>query len=129
VNKLSYDNGISSTPLLGITISEQLKQTVNKYPDNEALVVPYQNYRATYKEFWQQVEEVAKGILSFGVKKGDRVGIWSPNRYEWVLVQFATSRIGVIMVNVNPAYKAAELKYALKQSEISLLIMLSLIHI
>ncbi|MCU4163285.1 AMP-binding protein [Carboxylicivirga caseinilyticus] len=123
MNKLSYDNGISSTPLLGITISEQLKQTVDKYPDNEALVVPYQNYRASYKEFWEQVEEVAKGILSYGVKKGDRVGIWSPNRYEWVLVQFATCRIGVIMVNVNPAYKAAELKYALKQSEISLLIM------
>nr|WP_321450341.1 AMP-binding protein [uncultured Carboxylicivirga sp.] len=123
MNKLSYDNGISTTPLLGITIGEQLKQTVEKYPDNEALVVPYQNYRATYQEFWEQVEEVAKGILSYGVKKGDRVGIWSPNRYEWILVQFATCRIGVIMVNVNPAYKAAELKYALKQSEISLLIM------
>nr|WP_280516785.1 AMP-binding protein [Carboxylicivirga mesophila] len=108
---------------MGITISEQLKQTVDKYPDSEALVVPYQNYRATYREFWQQVEEVAKGILAYGVKKGDRVGIWSPNRYEWVLVQFATARIGVILVNVNPAYKASELKYALKQSEISLLIM------
>ncbi|MCU4155792.1 AMP-binding protein [Carboxylicivirga sp. A043] len=122
-NLLSYDHGTSDTPLLGITISEQLKQTADKYPDNEALVVPYQNYRATYKEFWQQVEEVAKGILSYGVKKGDRVGIWSPNRFEWVLVQFATARLGVILVNVNPAYKAAELKYALRQSEISLLIM------
>ncbi|WP_342344015.1 AMP-binding protein [Carboxylicivirga mesophila] len=122
-NLLSYDNGTSDVPLLGITISEQLKQTVDKYPDSEALVVPYQNYRATYREFWQQVEEVAKGILAYGVKKGDRVGIWSPNRYEWVLVQFATARIGVILVNVNPAYKASELKYALKQSEISLLIM------
>ncbi len=122
-NLLSYDNGTSDVPLLGITISQQLKQTVDNYPDSEALVVPYQNYRATYKEFWQQVEEVAKGLLAYGVKKGDRVGIWSPNRYEWVLVQFATARIGVILVNVNPAYKASELKYALKQSEISLLIM------
>ena len=122
-NLLSYDHGTSSTPLLGITISEQLKQTAEKYPESDALVVPYQNYRATYKEFWQQVEKVARGILSYGVKKGDRVGIWSPNRYEWVLVQFATARLGVILVNVNPAYKAAELKYALKQSEISLLIM------
>ncbi|MCT4586224.1 MAG: AMP-binding protein [Carboxylicivirga sp.] len=124
MNKLiSYDNGTSCTPLLGITISEQLKQTVDKYSESDALVVPYQNYRATYKEFWQQVGEVAKGILSYGVKKGDRVGIWSPNRFEWVLVQFATARLGVILVNVNPAYKAAELKYALRQSEISLLIM------
>ncbi|MBR8537827.1 AMP-binding protein [Carboxylicivirga sediminis] len=122
-NLLSYDNGTSDVPLLGITISEQLKQTVDKYPDSEALVVPYQNYRASYREFWQQVEEVAKGILAYGVNKGDRVGIWSPNRFEWVLVQFATARIGVILVNVNPAYKASELKYALKQSEISLLIM------
>lgn len=120
---LSYESGASTKPLLGITISEQLKLTVNKYPDSEALVVPYQKYRATYKEFWQQVELVAKGILSYNVKKGDRVGIWSPNRYEWVLVQFATARLGVILVNVNPAYKAAELKHALKQSEISLLIM------
>lgn len=123
MKKLSYDNGISTIPLLGNTISEQVRLTVEKYPNNEALVVPYQNYRATYSEFWQDVEQVAKGILSYGVKKGDRVGIWSPNRYEWVLVQFATARIGVIMVNVNPAYKAAELKYALKQSEIGLLIM------
>ncbi|WP_289047860.1 AMP-binding protein [Carboxylicivirga marina] len=122
-NHLSYDHGTSDTPLLGITISEQLKQTVDKFPNSDALVVPYQNYKATYKEFWEQVEEVAKGILSYGVKKGDRVGIWSPNRYEWVLVQFATARIGVILVNVNPAYKSAELKYALKQSETSLLIM------
>jgi fatty-acyl-CoA synthase len=123
VNKFSYDNGISDIPLLGVTIGEKLKETVEKYPDKEALCVPYQNYRATYKEFWKQIEEVAKGILSYGVKKGDRVGIWSANRYEWVLVQFATARIGVIMVNVNPAYKSAELKYALKQSELSVLIM------
>lgn len=123
VIQLSYDNGLSDTPLLGVTITEKLRETVEKYPENEALVVPYQNYRATYQEFWEQVEQVAKGLLSQGVKKGDRVGIWSPNRYEWVIVQFATARIGAILVNVNPAYKAAELKYALKQSEISLLIM------
>ncbi|MBI9060880.1 MAG: AMP-binding protein [Marinilabiliaceae bacterium] len=121
--KLSYDNGVSECPLLGVTISEKLKETVAKYPDNEALVVPYQNYRATYQEFWNEVEQVAKGILSYGIKKGDRVGIWSANRYEWVIVQFATARLGVVLVNVNPAYKASELKYALKQSEISLLIM------
>lgn len=120
---LSYDNGISDIPLLGMTIDQALKSTVEKYPDAEALTVPYQGYRRTYKEFDADVQKVAKGILSYGIEKGDRVGIWSPNRYEWVLVQFATARIGAIMVNINPAYKSAELKYALKQSEVRLLIM------
>lgn len=119
----SYEHGVSKTPLIGKTISKSLKETVDKFPDQEALVVPYQNYRATYKEFWGHIEAVSKGLLVYGVKKGDRVGIWAPNRYEWVLIQYATARIGAIMVNINPAYKAAELKYALKQSEVSLLIM------
>ncbi|WP_200871382.1 AMP-binding protein [Saccharicrinis fermentans] len=123
MTKLSYESGASDKPLLGVTISEKLKETVEKYPDSEALCVPYQNYRVTYKEFWKDVEEVAKGILSYGLKRGDRVGIWSANRFEWVLVQFATSRIGAVMVNINPAYKASELKYALRQSEVRLLIM------
>ncbi|MGQ1787794.1 MULTISPECIES: AMP-binding protein [unclassified Saccharicrinis] len=123
MTKLSYESGASDKPLLGVTIAEKLKETVERFPECEALSVPYQNYRATYKEFWQDVEEVAKGILSYGVKKGDRVGIWSANRFEWVLVQFATARIGAVMVNINPAYKASELKYALKQSGVSLLIM------
>ncbi|MFV0346290.1 MAG: AMP-binding protein [Bacteroidales bacterium] len=119
----SYEQGLSDIPLLGETISENLKRTVERFPDREALVVPYQNYRATYSEFWKQITQVSKGLLAYGVKKGDRVGIWSPNRFEWVLIQYATARIGAIMVNVNPAYKAQELKFALKQSEISLLIM------
>ncbi|WP_047247483.1 AMP-binding protein [Maribacter thermophilus] len=119
----SYEQGLSNTPLLGETIAENLKRTVDKYPNREALVVPYQNYRATYSDFWRQVGQAAKGLLAFGIKKGDRVGIWSPNRFEWVIIQYATARIGAIMVNVNPAYKAQELSFALKQSEISLLIM------
>lgn len=123
MNKLSYEHGSSEMPLLGETITERLRRTVEQFPDREALVVPYQNYRATYQEFWNQIEEIAKGLLAFGVKKGDRIGIWSPNRHEWVIVQFATARIGAILVNVNPAYKASELKFALRQSEISLLIM------
>ena len=119
----SYDHGISDTPLLGQTISEALKETVYRYPDSPALIVPYQNYRASYSEFWNDVNEIAKGLLAHGIKKGARVGIWSPNRFEWVLVQFATARIGAILVNVNPAYRASELKYVLKQSEMSILIM------
>ncbi|MDM8158417.1 AMP-binding protein [Labilibaculum sp. K2S] len=123
MNKLSYEHGSSNLPLLGETIIERLRKTVELFGDRDALIVPYQNYKATYLEFWQQIEEVAKGLLAFGVEKGDRVGIWSPNRHEWVIVQFATARIGAILVNVNPAYKSAELKFALRQSEISLLIM------
>lgn len=122
-HKISYDHGISDIPLMGMTIIESLRQTVNKYPYAEALFVPYQNYRVTYKEFWEEIQRVSKGILSYGIKKGDRVGIWSPNRFEWVLVQFATAQIGAIMVNINPAYKSAELQYALKQSEVRMLIM------
>ena len=114
MNKLSYESGISDVPLLGCTVSEKLKDTVERFPDHEALVVPYQNYRVTYREFWNQVEEVAKGLLAYGVKKGDRVGIWSPNRFEWVLVQFATTRVGAIMVNINPAYKAAGIAICIK---------------
>ena len=123
MNRKSYDQGLSSTPLLGQTITQNLKQTVDKFPDREALVVPYQDYRATYSQFWQQVTAVAKGLVAYGVKKGDRVGIWSPNRFEWVIIQYATARIGAIMVNVNPAYRAQELKFVLKQSEVMLLVM------
>jgi len=123
MNKLSYEHGSSNLPLLGETITEQLRKTVELHGKKDALIVPYQGYKVNYSEFWIQIEEVAKGLLAYGVNKGDRVGIWSPNRYEWVITQFATARIGAILVNVNPAYKAAELKFALRQSEISLLIM------
>ncbi len=123
MSKFSYAHGASNTPLLGETIGQSLKNTVERYPNAEALVVPYQNYRATYSQFWMQTTEVAKSLLAKGVKKGDRVGIWSANRYEWVVIQYATARMGAILVNVNPAYRPVELKYALKQSGVSLLIM------
>jgi len=113
---------MGTKPLLGETIGENLRRIVQTYPDNEALVVVHQNYRATYKEFWDQTTQVAKAILAAGVVKGDRVGIWAPNRYEWVLVQYATARIGTIMVNINPANKLADLEYVLNQSKINLLI-------
>jgi len=119
----SYEQGLSDIPLLGETITENLRRTVERFPDREALVVPHQNYRATYLEFWNDIEQVSKGLLAYGIKKGDRVGIWSPNRFEWVLIQFATARIGAIMVNINPGYKAQELNFALKQSGVSLLVM------
>jgi fatty-acyl-CoA synthase len=122
MQRLSYSHGTSDIPLLGETIGENLRKTVEKYGDSEALVVASQDYRATYLELWTQVEEIAKSLLAYGVQKGDRVGIWSPNRYEWVLVQFAAARTGAILVNLNPAYKGPALKFALEQSKIKLLI-------
>lgn len=120
---LSYAHGTSPIPLLGETIGENLRRTVERVGDHEALVVRHQGYRATYREFWEQTGLAARGLLARGVRKGDRVGIWSPNRYEWVVIQYATARIGTILVNINPAYKTAELEYALNQSGTSFLIL------
>ncbi len=119
----SYAHGTSPIPLLGETIGENLRRTVERDGDHEALVVRHQGYRATYREFWEQTGLAARGLLARGVRKGDRVGIWSPNRYEWVVIQYATARIGAILVNINPAYKTAELEYALNQSGTSFLIL------
>lgn len=120
--KLSYASGISDIPLKGETIGQNLREIAAQFPEREALVSTYQNYRATYGEFLSQVEEVAKALMAHGIQRGDRVGIWSPNRYEWVLVQYATALMGAIMVNINPGYKLAGLRYALEQSRINLLI-------
>lgn len=115
---LSYVYGASDVPLLGQTIGGNLKSTVEKYPHQEALVCIHQGYRATYQEFYNQTTAVAKALLFLGAKAGDRIGIWSSNRYEWVLLQYATARIGTILVNINPAYRTHELTYVLNQSEI-----------
>jgi fatty-acyl-CoA synthase len=120
---LSYVHGASGVPLLGETIGENLRRTVQRVPDAEALVVRHQNYRASYAELWSQTGVAARGLLALGVHKGDRVGIWSPNRAEWVVLQYAIARIGAILVNINPAYKTAELSYALQQSGTSLLVL------
>jgi fatty-acyl-CoA synthase len=118
----SYVHGTSSTPLLGETIGANLHRTVERYGDREALVVRSQGYRATYRQLWDETTVLARALLASGVRKGDRVGIWSPNRFEWVITQFASARIGAILVNINPAYKTSELQYALTQSGVSLLI-------
>ena len=120
---LSYASGPSSRPLLGETIGENLRRTVELHGDAEALVVPHQQYRATYRQLWEQVSLAARGLIARGVNRGDRVGIWSPNRFEWVVVQYATARIGAILVNINPAYRTSELEYALHQSGVSFLIL------
>lgn len=117
----SYVHGASSAHLLGETIGENLKHTVERFADHEALVCPFQDYRATYQELWDLTGLAARGLMAHGVKKGDRVGIWAPNRYEWTVLQYATARIGAILVNLNPAYRTAELEYALRQSSVSFL--------
>jgi fatty-acyl-CoA synthase len=120
---LSYVHGASDVPLLGEPIFKNLRRTASRFGDREALVVPYQGYRATYSQLVEQCEEIARGLLARGVKKGDRVGIWSPNRYEWVVTQYASAVMGAILVNINPAYRTTELEYALNQSGISFLIL------
>lgn len=117
--KLSYTCGNSNIPLLGETIGENLKKTVDQFPQREALVSSHQNYRATYEEFYKQTTQVAKALVGLGLSAGDRVGVWSANRYEWTLLQYATARIGVILVNINPAYRTSELIFVINQSEIS----------
>ena len=120
---LSYAHSASSTPLLGETIGENLRRTVERFGDREALVVCSQNYRATYRQLWDATTQLARALMALGINAGDRVALWSPNRYEWVVIQYATARVGAVLVNVNPAYKTAELEYVLKQSGARLLLL------
>ena len=119
----SYAHGPGSIPLLGETIGDNLRRTVERHGDREALVVRHQGYRATYRELWAEVDRAARAFLAHGVGKGDRVGIWAPNRYEWTITQFATARIGAILVTINPAYRTDELSYALNKAGVSVLVM------
>ncbi|MFJ2303938.1 AMP-binding protein [Streptomyces sp. NPDC087787] len=122
VSEPSYAHGTSGTPLLSDTIGANLDRAVAAFADREALVDVPSGRRWTYAEFGAAVDEVARGLLAKGVARGDRVGIWAVNCPEWVLVQYATARIGVIMVNINPAYRAHEVEYVLRQAGISLLV-------
>ena len=109
----SYVHGAHDTPLIGATIGDYLTTIAARFGTNEALVVPHQGVRWTYTEFDARVTRLAAGLVRLGLVPGDRVGIWSPNCAEWVLTQFATARAGLIMVNINPAYRRTELEYAL----------------
>lgn len=115
-HQISYTCGTSSEPLLGLTIGDAFDQIVEKYPNNEAIVSVHQNIRYTYLQLQEKVDQCAKAFMAIGIKKGDRVGIWSPNCAEWLITQISTSKIGVILVNINPAYRLQELEYALHQS-------------
>ncbi|MCH8612061.1 AMP-binding protein [Arsenicicoccus dermatophilus] len=113
---LSYDNGASDSPLLDGTIGANLERTVQQHGDRLAMVEVWTGRRWTYRELDAAVDEVAKGLIAKGLQPGDRLGIWAPNRAEWTLVQYATAKAGIVLVNINPAYRAHELEYVVKQS-------------
>jgi fatty-acyl-CoA synthase len=123
LNGLSYVKGDTTSPLLRKTIPKLLDETVQKNPSGSAFVFSEQGIRWSWLEFKRQVDDLAAGLLAIGLKAGDRVGIWSPNRSEWVVTQFATAQIGIVLVNINPAYRVAELEYALNKVRIKALML------
>ena len=98
----SYTSSTAEKPLLGMTIGDKFDQIAAQYPDNDALIALHQNIHWSYRELQQEVNRCARALLAIGVQKGDRVGIWAPNCSEWTLTQFATAKIGAILVNINP---------------------------
>lgn len=119
----SHVHGACATPLLRETIGEALEKTTSQFGEFEALVVPYQDLRYTYADLLELSYRLAHGLLQMGLKKGDRVGIWSTNNAEWIITQYATALIGLVLVNVNPAYRPNELKYALNKVQMKCLIL------
>lgn len=112
----SYSRGSQDHALLAMTIGQRFDQTVAQYPDGEALVVRHQQLRYSWRQLADAVDEQARALLALGLQTGDRLGIWAPNCAQWCITQFATAKIGVILVNINPAYRSSELEYVLKQS-------------
>ena len=112
---LSYVRGSTDVPLSESTVGQFLVDTARRFPERQAVVFREQEIRWNWREFQQEVDVLASGLLELGIGKGDRVGIWSPNRVEWLMTQFATARIGAVLVNINPAYRLAELEYALNK--------------
>jgi fatty-acyl-CoA synthase len=121
-SQLSYSHGASAQPLLGETIGDNLHRMAARYPASEAIVDVPTGRRWTYEQLDTDTDSLASGLLTFGIAKGDRVGIWAPNCAEWVLLQYATAKAGAILVNINPAYRSYELGYVLQQSGIRLLV-------
>ncbi len=124
MTRLSYFHRGGETPLDGRTISVFLEDVVQRYPDNEALISCWQNRRLTYSELRTEVLRLSRGLLALGVGKGDRVGIWATDNIEWVKLQLATAVIGAVLVNINPAYRIAELEHALTAAEVQTLFLM-----
>ncbi|MCP4996932.1 MAG: AMP-binding protein, partial [Gammaproteobacteria bacterium] len=121
--KHSYVHGSSTTSLIGETIGNNFDAAVEQWADHEALVVCHQNIRWSYSELQAEVNRFAAGLISLGLNAGDRIGIWSPNNTEWVVAQLATAKAGLILVNINPAYRVFELEYVLNKVEARALIL------
>ncbi|KAG7460251.1 hypothetical protein MATL_G00219320 [Megalops atlanticus] len=111
----SYVHGTSSLSLLSCTVGQTLRSAVERWPDREAVVFLQDGLRKTFAQFQQDVDQAAAGLLALGLKRGDRLGMWGPNIYEWILFQFATAKAGIILVSVNPAYQLQELEFALRK--------------
>ena len=121
----SYSHGASTKPLIGETLGVNFDAAVKKWGERDALIVRHQNVRWSYLELQEKVNAFAAGLLNLGLEPGDRVGIWSPNNSEWVVVQYATAKAGLILVNINPAYRVAELEYAVNKVGCKALILAS----
>ena len=119
---LSYVSGTGTVPLLGDTIGAALNRTAARFGDRDALISCQQNIRYSYAELLDLVDRAARAFLALGVRKGDRIGIWSANRAEWPVTQYAAAKVGAILVNINPSYRLRELEYALNQSGVSVLV-------
>ena len=119
---LSYSHGASAVPLLGETIGANLRRVAARHPDREAVVDVPTGQRWTYARLDADTDALARGLIVAGIEAGDRVGIWAPNCPEWVLLQYATAKAGIVLVNINPAYRSSELGYALRQSGVRLLV-------
>jgi len=115
---LSYFHRGGDTPLLWATISDHVRAVAQRFPDHEAIVSRHQNRRLSYAQLMEQTDALAKGLLASGFIKGERIGVWATDNVEWLLVQLATARIGVVLVNINPAYRPRELEYALTKSKV-----------
>jgi fatty-acyl-CoA synthase len=112
----SYVHGASDAPFIGDTIGVYFDRVVERHAGRDALIARHQNIRWTWRELQEQVDRFAAGLLALGLKRGERIGIWSPNNAEWCIAQFATAKVGLILVNINPAYRLAELEYALNKA-------------
>ena len=124
----SYAHGASDRLLLGQTIGVNFDNAATKWADRDALIVRHQNIRWTYRDLQREVDAVAAGLLGLGLQPGDRIGIWSPNNAEWLVTQYATAKAGLILVNINPAYRVSELEYALNKVGCKALILAAAFH-